>query len=214
MEDKPLWIWEDKLRRYRNTDTGQFIGIDQMNVLRDQYMARQKSILAGLSEKLRNNQTDIQSFEKSVKQVIKDTYTDMYAMGAGGRNSMSHKDWGKIGSMLKDQYGQNSYLKGFIEQISNGQLSQAQIDARLKMYVNAANESLWKGYASDLPLELPAYPGDGSTVCLTNCQCTWDIRRTETGYDCYWTLGASEHCPDCIENASKWNPYHIEVRAG
>lgn len=210
----PLWIWNDKLKRYRNTQNGQFIGIDRMNELRDTYMQQQKTICATYAEKYRMGNISLQQLESNVKDLLKSTYIDMYAMGAGGRNSMTQKDWGKIGSMLKEQYGASGYLKGFMEQIAMGNLSEAQIAARLNMYVNSANEALWKGYANDLPLNLPAHPGDGSTICLTACRCSWFIAPVEGGYDCYWRLGQAEHCPDCMRRASDWAPYRIRVSGG
>lgn len=211
MPDRPLWEWNDKTKRYRNTKTGQFIGVDGMNALRPEYLRRQKDVLSGYVESLRKNRITLESFTDKVKGVLKDTYIDLYAMGAGGRNNMTQSDWGKIGAMLKQQYGQGKYLEGFMNQIAEGKLSEAQITARLQMYLNSANEALWKGITKGLPVDLPAYPGDGSTQCLTNCQCNWDVIEVEGGYDCYWRLGIAEHCPDCVERADKWNPYRIRI---
>jgi len=66
--------------------------------------------------------------------------------------------------------------------------------------------------------ELPAYPGDGQTICLTNCACSWQIEEVYegevlTGWDCYWTLGIvkTEHCDDCLDNTGKWNPLFISA---
>lgn len=208
-----IWVWEDDLKRYRDTKTGRFIGIQQMNNMREDFFFSQKKLCATLANDYNEGRISFRDFNTQIKQVIKDTYIDMYAMGAGGRNSMSQRDWGRIGAMLKEQYGANSYLEGFMRQIDAGQLSEAQIASRLNMYINSANEAMWKGYTSDMP-PLPAYPGDGSTVCLTNCQCTWDIQPVEGGFNCYWTLGPAEHCPDCLERASRWNPLFIPYGIG
>ena len=208
MPNKSLWIWEDKLRRYRNTKTGRFIGISQMQELRIEYMDQQKAILRSYIKSYVDGDITIKRLEINIKDNLKQTYIDMYAMGAGGRNGMSQRDWGKIGAMLKEQYGVNGYLGNLMRQINNGEISPAQANARLKMYINSANEALWKGYTSDMP-PLPAYPGDGSTVCLTNCQCEWDIQPTDGGFNCYWRLGPSEHCPDCLQRAAEWNPLFI-----
>lgn len=209
-----IWVWEEDLKRYRDTQTGRFIGIEQMNNLRSDFFFIQKQKMGDLANQYSNETLGLFDFEKQVKQVLKDTYIDMYAMGKGGRNNLTQSDWGKIGAMLKEQYGQISYLANFMRQIANGDLSEAQIAARLNMYINSANEALWRGFASDLPIDLPAYPGDGSTQCLTNCQCTWDIRQVEGGYDCYWVLGYAEHCPDCIDREQMWSPYTIRIEAG
>ena len=209
-----LWTWDPRAKRYRNTKTGQFIGIEQMNNLRQDFFYMQKQRVASLTTQYNNAEINLHQFESQVKTIIKETYIDMYAMAKGGRNNLTQADWGRIGAMLKQQYGQNGYLANFMRQIANGQLSEAQIVARMNMYINSANEAMWRGYASDLPIDLPAYPGDGSTVCLTNCQCAWDIRPVEGGYDCYWVLGYAEHCPDCVRRESEWNPYSIRIEAG
>ena len=205
---EPLWVWEDDLKRYRETKTGRFIGIQKMQDLRVEFMETQKSIITNLITQYHDKDINIFQFEQGVKDVLKKTYIDMYSMGAGGRNNITQSDWGKIGAMLKEQYGKDGYLKGLLGQVANGEISHAQANARLKMYVNSANESLWKGFAKDLP-PLPAYPGDGSTVCLTNCQCEWEIQEAEGGFNCYWRLGAAEHCPDCLLRADEWNPLFI-----
>ncbi len=207
MPDKPLWYWDDSVKRYRNPTTGQFVGIDTMTSLRKEFQESQKSRLAGLTTVMDAGTINMPTYERQVKDIIRQTYIDLYVMGAGGRNNMTQADWGRIGGILREQY---KYLDPFMDQIESGELSQAQIVARLKMYINSASESFWRAVSRDMPFELPAYPGDGSTSCLTNCQCEWDITFIpEVGYDCYWRLGAAEHCEDCIERSTTWNPYRI-----
>lgn len=208
MPTKPLWYWDDRVKRYRDPTTGRFIGIAQMNELRPQFINQQKDRLTGLVNVYESEAIDFPTFRSTVVDYLRQTYRDMYVMGAGGAKSMTPSDWGKLGAMLKEQY---RYLNPFMDQIERGKLSNAQITARLKMYINSANEALWRGFARDIPIDLPAYPGDGQTACLTNCQCTWDIQQVPDGYDCYWRLGAAEHCPDCVENAARWNPYRIRI---
>lgn len=207
-ENKPLWYWDDNVKRYRSPETGQFVGITEMNALRPVYVNQQKDILAGLTTVYEAGSIDIFTFRKEVRDTIRETYIDLYVMGAGGRNNMTPSDWGKVGAMIKEQY---KYLNPFMDQIARGELSNAQITARLKMYINSANEALWRAYTRDLPMDLPAYPGDGSTKCLVNCQCEWDIQPAQNGYDCFWLLGAAEHCEDCMDRSARWNPYKIRI---
>ena len=219
MPENPLWVWDDTSKRYRNSKSGQYIGIKSMNGLRDEFIVQQKGITDGFAASLRSGDITLSQWEKSMRKTIKDTYIDMYSMGAGGRNSLSQKDWGKIGSMVKEQYGKDGYLKGFYDSIASGNMSEGQIAARSRMYINSANESMWKGITNDLPTKpgqnypLPFYPGDGSTECMTNCLCQWDIIPTDNGYDCYWRLSSAEHCPTCISRSldPRYQPYQIMV---
>ena len=206
MATKPLWIWEPDLQRYRDTKTGRFVGVQQMQGLRNEFIAAQQERLRGVVRAYANNNITYNEMTGSIKQTLKDTYIDMYTMGAGGRNNMTQADWGSVGGMIKEQH---VYLDRLLGQIERAEISPRQAAARLNMYANSANEALWRGIARGLPQTLPAYPGDGSTVCLTNCQCEWEIIETEEGFECYWRLGAAEHCPDCIQRSQTWNPYII-----
>mgnify|MGYP000866481416 CR=1 FL=1 len=203
-DTQPLWIWEDALKRYRHTDTGRFIGAAEMMDLRDEFMARQKLIMSEAVDKYRAGSLSLTELRDRMKYIVKQTTIDMYAMGAGGRNNLSQRDWGRIGAMVKDQY---NFLRGFVNQIAEGRLSQKQIESRMAMYINSANEALWKALTRDYGFSLPAYPGDGSTSCLTNCRCTWNITKVPDGYDCYWILGDAEHCDECRERAVTWSPW-------
>ena len=208
MPNKPLWYWDDGVNQYRDPATGRFVGIAQMQGLRNEYIERQKVRMADLARDYRAGDISIYQLENSIKDILKNTYIDMYAMGAGGRNNLSQRDWGRIGAMLKEQYGENGYLKAFMEQIAAGNLSEAQIAARLNMYLNSANEALWKALTRDLSFNLPAYPGDGSTECMTNCRCEWDIHKVPEGYDCYWIVDhEAENCPTCLQREKDWNPW-------
>lgn len=208
MPNKPLWYWDDSVRQYRDPTTGRFVGVAQMQGLRNEFIERQKEIGAGLAQSYRTGAIDIYQLEANIKDLIKNTYVDLYVLGAGGRNNLSQRDWGRIGAMLKEQYGENGYLKGFMEQIAARNMSQAQIAARLNMYINSANEALWKALTRDLGFVLPAYPGDGSTECLTNCRCEWDIHEVPEGIDAYWVVDhEAENCQTCLDRERDWNPW-------
>ena len=208
-ETKPLWYWDDSVKRYRSPETGRFVGIDDMNALRSEFMTVQKTRMGDVTTMFSTGSIDYQTFHDRVGDILRQTYIDNYVMGAGGRNSMTQKDWGSIGGMLHEQY---NYLNPFMNQIERGELSPAQIEARLKMYINSASEAFWRGFSRDFPLKLPHYPGDGSTQCLTNCQCTWDIQFVPgVGYNCFWRLSPVENCDDCIARSELYNPYFISI---
>lgn len=93
------------------------------------------------------------------------------------------------------------------------QLHEAQIAARSKMYFNSAREAYERGKARALGAPtMPAYPGDGSTACLTNCRCMWDYQQgTKDGqpvWNCYWNIQGPDdaNCVDCLDRHGKWHP--------
>ena len=88
-ENKPLWYWDDSVKRYRSPETGRFVGIDDMNALRSEFMDSQKQRMEGVTTVYDAGTIDSRTYEKQVKDILKQTYIDNYVMGAGGRNNMT-----------------------------------------------------------------------------------------------------------------------------
>ncbi|MFT4040690.1 MAG: hypothetical protein QM692_21095, partial [Thermomicrobiales bacterium] len=100
------------------------------------------------------------------------------------------------------------YLRGFAEEIAAGTLSEAQVAARTQLYLASATQAYERGRAAGcVGLELPCYPADGGTRCLTNCRCHWDIKETADAWSAYYRTNAGETCPDCQARAARYNPY-------
>jgi len=151
---------------------------------------------------LSDGEITIQQWTLRMREVIKRTHIVQYIIARGGLDRMTQSDWGRIGWVLRNQY---AFLNQFANAISGGNLTVAQIQARSAMYINAARESYERGKAQGaFGLFLPAYPGDGTTECLSNCQCHWNIQNMEDHYECTWTLGEAEHCNTCVVRASTW----------
>lgn len=85
-------------------------------------------------------------------------------------------------------------------------------NARAEMYAQSIKTPYWRGRTKMLPL--PAMPADGTSQCLTNCLCSWDIEELDgdNNYDCYWRLSAAESCATCIQRGKDWSP--LQVRGG
>jgi hypothetical protein len=126
---------------------------------------------------------------------------------------MTQSDWGRVGAEVKAQY---RYLQGFADAVvaQKDTISLAYIEARANMYGEAARHTANIMQAGNLaggtrrqPTgydSLPWMPGDGSTRCLTNCKCHWEITVIDQTDDmqlvqAVWTLAEAEHCPDCVE---------------
>lgn len=140
----------------------------------------------------------------------------MLIAGAGGNKAdVRADDWLKLGSELKSQY---KYLEGFARDLADGTpgaLSHAV--GRAKMYARSTRASFWRQAS---PVDLPAYPGDGSSECLTNCLCEWDLEyETDaegnvTAVLATWSMSDDPevvHCDTCPERAREWNPLRIPV---
>jgi hypothetical protein len=118
-------------------------------------------------------------FGGELKGELKAEYIRQYLLGKGGREQMGPRDWGSIGGMLKEQY---KYLPDFIKEIEAGNLTEAQIRARVNMYTNSARE----GYER-------AHERNAEKLGMTQEK---------------WELGEAEHCEDCVAYAAQgWQPF-------
>ena len=211
-----LWNFDSRTRRYRVTadgaaatgqPVGTFVGQARMTVLRDSFIAEQKVATNLLAEQVANGNITIQQWTTGMRQVVKDSFIDQYTMAAGGRNSMTQADWGRVGRMVRDQY---QYLDGFASDIASGRYTENGVAARARMYAESSSQAFERGNAVSRGMpDLPAYPGDGKTQCLSNCKCSWVIKETDTAWECTWKLNPAEHCEDCIANSERWAPLII-----
>lgn len=91
---------------------------------------------------------------------------------------------------------QQPYLDRFAASLDT--LSDRQIAARAASYADSVTSTYWRAAAPNLPF----FPGDGQTACLTHCKCRWE--QHSDGY--YWVLGPTEHCSGCLARAAG-SPY-------
>lgn len=112
-----------------------------------------------------------------MRQFIKDEYIRQYVTGIGGRANMTPSDWGRIGNMLKYQYNR---LDNFQNDIMTKQLTEGQIKARARMYVNSARQAFEK--ANEI------------------------VAKNWGADEVYWGIDPGvENCADCIAyNAMGW----------
>lgn len=163
---------------YRDTETGRVISYTTVRSEIDTMISVSQDVQLTLSERVSDGTISPGAWREAVRQEIKDNYLDQYFLGIGGRERMTQADWGRAGSMIKEQY---QYLEGFHDQVAAEELSQGQIYARARMYVNSSREAYEKA------LSIAAE----------------DRPYTEHR----WDLGAAEHCDDCVAIASEgWLP--------
>ena len=204
------WVWNQAKRLFRGIRgkrTEKLVRPTDSQRDRFTNQALEKGVSDRLVRDLYAGKVNQQQWTLNAREQIKRTFIAQYMLGRGGRGSMTQADWGRCGAVLKKQYG---FLARFEQDLIDGKLSEAQAKARLRMYFKASTQAYEQGkaHAQGVPT-LPAYPGDGQTVCMSNCQCHWEIEEGDDEWLCTWTLGAAEHCPDCVANADKWNPLRI-----
>lgn len=115
-------------------------------------------------------------------------------------------------AVVTDLATQLHFLDRFAVEVQDEQAWQKGWNSRAAMYASSIQTPYWRGATRMLPL--PAMPGDGTTPCLVNCKCSWDLQELDGdgNYDCYWRLSAVEHCQQCRQRAVDWSP--LEIREG
>jgi hypothetical protein len=204
------WVWNATAKRYQNTDNGQFLSFNRALDLVDQSLAHSGSRSDRLAELAGNNEISPIDWRDRFRQELKEEYIRQSMFGRGGREQMTQSDWGAIGRRLQDQY---ALLDNTTAEIAEGTYTEGQIKVIQQNYINSARQvyERSKAVSQDVPASLlPAMPGDGSTICVSGCKCSWRFEFTETEILAYWGLEpGAKHCDTCLGRARSWNPYRI-----
>lgn len=171
-----------------------------------------KNDSGALSEDMYSGKISLGEWQESMKKMIRELHSSAAAIGKGGWDNMTKSDWGRIGSQVKEQY---RYLQGFAEKVATDResISLEAIQARARMYGEAARNSASLAQAGEFAggtarqpgrfEGLPWIPGDGSTECLVNCKCHWElfvVSKTKTTQlvQATWIMAQIEdHCDTC-----------------
>ena len=155
----------------------------------------------------------------AMEDQIAKLHTTAYTIGVGGIDNLTANDLQIIQSIIDKQDGfLTAWANDLRVQVERhmGTLLPADVQKvknRANLYLNAANATLQRSTAEAMGIpELPAYPGDGSTQCLTSDKCSWKFKKVAGGWDCTWGLHPAEHCPTCLARSHAWNP--LRVRNG
>ena len=139
-QNEPIWYWDELAKRYRNKGT--FLSrADALELALESILQSQNSI-ATIANLWSGGIIDSTVWNLSFKQVIKDEYIRQYLAGIGGRGRMTQADWGRIGNMLKNQYG---FVDNFTDQLAT--MSDAQIEFRMRLYINSAHQANERAHA-------------------------------------------------------------------
>jgi hypothetical protein len=171
MEAAMPYKWNPKANRYQwFNGSAYFVPKTQVMAWVDQSLAATGVSTDTLAELLSSGSLSPTDWKARMQLHIKDEYTRQYITGIGGRQNMTPSDWGRVGRMLRDQYG---YLDGFAKDVATKNLTEGQIKARARMYVNSARQ---------------AYEKANGIVAKK-----WGADEV------YWSLDSSvENCGDCV----------------
>lgn len=156
--------------------------------------------MAYITDQLSTGQITLQDWQITMREDIRRAHALQMIAGAGGDAAkVAPDDWLRLGSTIRTQ---DRYLQDFARQILAGEVDPASVGSRAALYAKSAAAEYSKQATKDV--DLPAYPGDGSTACLGNCGCEW----ADNGDGSYsWKRGKTDSCDDCIQRESDWAHY-------
>lgn len=189
------YYFNNTSQRWTNDSNGRFVSEAQViSELRTHQQAAESELQA-LTNRLYDGNITVAQWQVSVAQTLKDAHLAQSAFAVGGKRNMTQANYGRVGGVLRDEYG---YLNQFAQDIVDGKQSRAQAVARIAQYGQATQQSYWREYANDTndkiywrlnpsdhckdcvelagnspytATTLPTFPGAGETVCRGNCKC-------------------------------------------
>lgn len=201
------WVYRSSTRRYVNTATGVSLTRNQLIGLRDAFTLQVRAEARAITGAMLDGTTSLQRWLLDMQGMVRNTHTNQFMLGRGGVGMVMEAELPTVEGIINGQY---TYLQGFADDMAAGNVSDGQALARAQMYADAGTQSYERGVALAYGLpDLPAYPGDGGTACRSNCRCHWSVTEDEDNFYCYWVITPGENCPDCIDNAARWNPLII-----
>ena len=152
-----------------------------------------------LTDNLAQGQITLGEWQVSMREDIRRSHALQMIAGAGGDPAkVAPNDWLRLGSTIRRQ---DKFLEDFAQQIAAGEVDPASVGARAELYAKSASSEYSQQVTKEV--DLPAHPGDGSTVCLGNCGCSWE--EHDDGW--HWVRGKEDSCEDCIQREKDWAPY-------
>ena len=200
----PDYGWNETAQRYVDLDTGRFVSSSAVRDALEDVMSNSRANMNAITQELIDGSLSLSSWQKSMMEQIKLSHTAAAASANGGWAQMTQSDWGYAGSLIKDQY---SYLRGFADQLADGtQALDGRALMRADMYAEAARGTYeavrMRGmvaegfdearrvlgpadhcpdcleYASEGWMPVEDVPAIGDSVCLTNCFCEIEYRKS------------------------------------
>lgn len=170
-----------------------------------------RRLIKGYLDAIRDSLPDLRpaEVEKWLRDMAKLIAQYFGAAWMSGQDSPD-LDAGEVEQVIDQVQAEVGFLRKFALEVQGAEEFQAGWEKRAESYANGIKAPYWSGKTKVLPL--PAMPGDGTSQCLTNCRCKWEVRTLDEGagnWDAYWRLGQADHCQTCIERARQWAPLRI-----
>jgi hypothetical protein len=201
------YAWNDQASRYIDTATGRFVAPSAVRVDLDRVLDGLSSKMGDVSQSLINGEINLDAWQTQMMDLTKRSHLVSAASQRGGWAQMTQSDFGRVGQVVRAEYG---YLREFANQIESGkQPLDGNIGRRAKMYGQQARLTFYefnksemgkRGFDQERSILNPAdhceqckteeskgfqVIGDmvpiGRRICRSNCKCSVEYRNQATG---------------------------------
>lgn len=195
--------WNARAARYVDLSTGRFVAQADVVAVMERRIEIGIGRLQDMARGVIEGRVDVAALQEAGVVELRRINTQLAALGRGGWGQMSQADWGRVGAHLRQEY---EYWRNFMQDIASGNLTEAQISARLSMYGNHAWQSYWMqdetakreagaveernilddgaAHCVECPeltargwVAIGALPPPGARACVANCRCTIERRN-------------------------------------
>lgn len=211
------FAWNEAAGRYIDRSTNRFVAFSKVRDALESVMDASGIRMNMLTQQLVDSGLSLAEWQSGMMEQIKLAHTAAAAASRGGWAQMSQADWGAAGRLIREQY---SFLRGFANQIANGeQLLNGTMLVRADLYANAVRgtfeemrrryERLMNGVEEEARILGEADHCDGcleqaslgwqpigtldpigAEECLTRCHCSFAYRKR--GPDGEWEVSDAE----------------------
>ena len=159
---------------------------------------------------------DINEWTAIMRRVLARAQVGAYEIGVGSSSLLVEQ----IRIVARNLARQLPFLRRFARvlqaDIEAGNMDEIvqKFERRAEMYTQTIVSNYWQGKTYGKPAP-PAYPGDGTSQCLTQCRCSLEyeeLDKKKGDWNIYWRLGKAEHCQTCRIRAREWSP--LRYRGG
>jgi hypothetical protein len=137
MPVNPPFRWNAAAAQYVRAN-GRFVPRSDVRRAIDAALLAEEKRARSLAEDLRNGRITLDAWRTEMRDLIKTVQTYGAAAAKGGWAQLTQSDYGRIGQIVRSEYG---FLEQFAQGIASGRVSLASVQARAVQYALAGRDT-------------------------------------------------------------------------
>jgi predicted ABC-type ATPase len=168
--------WSEATRRYID-GRGRFIPNGQALKALEKDLANLNRVTDKLAGDLRAGRISLDAWRAEMMEIIKHTHLGSATLAKGGRAQMQPADYGRVGRIVRDQYG---FLESWTQDIVSGAAPlDGRLNSRARLYLKAGRTEYLKGEAKEkaeagfTEIRSILHPSEHCDVCVAQAEIGW-----------------------------------------